>query len=120
MLNYREDPILWHNPITSRPAATAPKSEQPVAEKLIKVSEMTDKKVVCVPKRGTCSPQCPSVIWDKTDQKLVFGWVDDLQGCLDGLFEPDATVMFLYTFAEYESPTKQAQGFHKSIVFTHP
>ena len=48
----------------------------------------------------------------------MFGWAEDTQGCPEGLFEPEDTVMFLYTFAEYENGSNHnpSEGFKKDIV----
>ena len=51
---------------------------------------------------------------------MTFNWIEDVQGCTKGLFDPEETVMFLYTFAEYENPSLHTEGFKKSIVIDIP
>jgi hypothetical protein len=55
-------------------------------------------KEVCRPQVGTCTPQCPEAVWDRQIQRIVFTWIEDVEGCGD--YYPDGTYMTLFTFAD--------------------
>ena len=55
------------------------------------------EKEVCRPQSGQCHPQCPEAIWDRQLQRIVFSWIEDVDGCE---YEPDGTYVTLFTFAD--------------------
>jgi len=58
------------------------------------------KKEVCVPEKGQCHPQCPEALWDRQLQRIVFTWIEDVEGCPEDERFPDGTYVTLFTFAD--------------------
>ena len=54
-------------------------------------------RVVCQPQSGQCHPQCPEAVWDRQTQRIVFSWLEDIEGCEE---RPDGTYVTLFSFAD--------------------
>ena len=51
-----------------------------------------EKEIKCVPERGTCRPQCPTVEWNERRCMVEFSWTEDVEGCDH---EPVSTIILL-------------------------
>lgn len=54
----------------------------------------------CVPKTGTCVPQCPVASWNASTQQIELSWTGDVSGC-EQEFTPNKTVFVAYSDRDF-------------------